>query len=212
MPLLSFKKNKKLCSNLNIFFVYCTETVGRGERAIQDDVLIGKVKTGNKQALRLLIEKYKHHVFKVAYSVIHDEKEAEDVAQETFIKMIYALPSYQNQGFKTWISRIALHKAIDLKRKKQRQQEDLTRFEEDYLYADESRVDQMLLAKEKEELVQKAINQMPVKFQQVVRLYHFDGLQYKTIADKLDLKETTVKMRLYRARVWMKENWKEEDF
>ncbi|WP_228275781.1 RNA polymerase sigma factor [Gracilibacillus oryzae] len=173
---------------------------------------MNKVRTGNKQALRLLIENYKHHVYKVAYSVVHDEKEAEDVAQETFIKMIDALPSYQNQGFKTWISKIALHKAIDAKRKKQRKQEELTSFEEDYLYPDEGRVDQMILEKEQNRLVHKAIDQMPAKFQDVVKLYHLEGRSYKTIADKLELKETTVKMRLYRARMWMKENWKEEDF
>ncbi|SER18752.1 RNA polymerase sigma factor, sigma-70 family [Gracilibacillus ureilyticus] len=160
----------------------------------------------------MLIENYKHHIYKIAYSVVHNEKDAEDIAQETFIKMIDALPSYQNQGFKTWISKIALHKAIDAKRKKQRKQEELTSFEEDYLFPDEGRVDEMIVEKEKTQLVQSAINRMPVKFQQVVRLYHLEGHSYKAIADRLDLKETTVKMRLYRARVWMKENWKEEDF
>src|SRR5699024_291022 len=103
---------------------------------------------GNNQALRILIERYKHHVFAVTMSVVHNEKDAEDLAQETFIKMIDALSTYQTQGFKTWISRIALHKAIDYKRKKQRQKEDLTFFDQEFQWSNKEDVEHEILKKE----------------------------------------------------------------
>ncbi|WP_240468571.1 sigma-70 family RNA polymerase sigma factor [Gracilibacillus sp. YIM 98692] len=186
--------------------------IREGGEHIQEDQLIRRVKAGNNQALRILIERYKHHVFKVTYSVIHDQKEAEDLAQETFIKMMDALPSYQFQGFKTWISRIALHKAIDFKRKKQRQKEDLTSFNQDYQITQCDNVETEVMKKEKIEKVRNAIHRMPKKFHDVIKCYYLEELSYKQIAKKLKVEESTVKMRLFRARKWMKTNWKEDDF
>lgn len=61
-------------------------------------------------------------------------------------------------------------------------------------------------------MVRAAIMEMPDKLRLVVQLYHLEGLSYKEISDQLNMKESTIKMRLYRARNWMKENWKKEDF
>ncbi|WP_331460515.1 RNA polymerase sigma factor [Gracilibacillus suaedae] len=171
-----------------------------------------KIKAGNQHAIRLLIERYKHHVFKVTYSVVHDEKTAEDLAQETFIKMIDALSSYQHKGFKTWISRIALHKAIDYQRKKTRQKEELETFEAFEPVSTQANLDEQVISKDTLNKVHQHINGMPEKFQIVVKAYYFEELSYKQIAQKLGVEQTNVKMRLYRARKWMKENWKEEDF
>nr|WP_262359956.1 RNA polymerase sigma factor [Gracilibacillus massiliensis] len=170
------------------------------------------MQAGNKQALRILIERYKHHVFKVTLSVVHNEKDAEDLAQETFIKMIDALSTYQSQGFKTWISRIALHKAIDFKRKRQRQQEDLDAFDQDYQWSAGNHVEKEVLEKEKNLRVRNSLEQIPEKLRLVVHYYYLKDYSYKQIAEKLMLEESTVKMRLYRARNWMKQHWKEEDF
>ncbi|WP_440898139.1 RNA polymerase sigma factor [Amphibacillus sp. Q70] len=170
------------------------------------------MKTGQTQALRLLIERYKHHVFKIALSVVHNEKDAEDIAQETFIKMIDALPSYRSEGFKTWISRIALHKSIDFKRKQQRRREELSTFEQDYQWVDQDNVEQEFLKNELQQKIKIALKYMPEKFRGVIQCYYMEDMSYKEIADQLDLTESNVKIRLYRARIWMKEHWKEEDF
>lgn len=159
-----------------------------------------------------MIERYKHHVFKVIYSVVHDEKIAEDLAQETFIKIIDALSSYQHKGFKTWISRIALNKAIDYKRKKTRRQEELETFEKFEPVSTEILPEEKIISKDTINKVREQINLLPPKFRQVVKAYYFEELSYKQIAEMTGIEETTVKMRLYRARKWMKENWKEEDF
>ncbi|WP_281241702.1 RNA polymerase sigma factor [Sediminibacillus albus] len=170
------------------------------------------MKTGNQQALRLLIERHKHQVFKIAMSVLHDEKAAEDAAQETFIKMVDSLPSYQFQGFKTWISRIALHKAIDARRKKQKEREDFSNAEQEYRNNNEISTEEVVLRNEKKALVQRSIEELPEKLRYAVRYYYLEELSYTEIAKRLNLAEKTVEMRLYRARKWMKAHWKEGDF
>ncbi|MDL4842275.1 sigma-70 family RNA polymerase sigma factor [Aquibacillus sp. LR5S19] len=170
-----------------------------------------KIITGNDQALRILIERYKHHVFKITYSVVHDQQEAEDLAQDTFIKMVDALPSYQFQGFKTWLSRIALHKAIDFKRKKARRREELTIAEHEFHLSIGESSEDVLLKKEKVDLIRQSVQQMPEKLQLTVKCFYLEGLSYTQIAERLEIEEKTVEMRLYRARKWLKSKWKEED-
>lgn len=182
----------------------------KGERTIDETRLIEKVRSGNQQALRVLIERYKHHLFKVIFSVVRDETEAEDLTQETFIKMMDALPSYEDQGFKTWLSRIAMNKAIDAKRKKKRHQVDL--IEPETLPFVGHSAEEEWLAKEKEQSVSKSIKHLPNNYQGVVEAYYIQGKTYTQIACEYELEEKTVEMRLYRARKWMKENWKEDEF
>ena len=58
--------------------------------------------------------------FTTVYGVLRNEKDAEDAAQEVFLKIYTSLPQYEKQGFKTWISRIAVNHAIDMKRRQVR--------------------------------------------------------------------------------------------
>lgn len=63
---------------------------------------------------RWLVQEYGTYIYRVTYSVLHDAKEAEDAAQETFLQIYKSLPEYRSQGLKTWMTRIAVNKAIDL--------------------------------------------------------------------------------------------------
>ncbi|MFD1020775.1 RNA polymerase sigma factor [Thalassobacillus hwangdonensis] len=179
---------------------------------MQEELLIKHARSGNQQAIRVLVERYKHHVFKVAYGVVRDERLAEDLAQETFIKMMDALPGYRSEGFKTWLSRIALNKAIDHKRKEARRKEDLSDSTyEQTIHISES-AEQEMLQKESIRNIRRHLDGIPKNFQGVVKAYYLDGKSYEEIAQTFDLAEKTVEMRLYRARKWMKHNWKEENF
>ncbi|WP_173917303.1 RNA polymerase sigma factor [Halobacillus sp. Marseille-Q1614] len=179
---------------------------------IPEERLIKKVLAGNVQATRMLIERYKHHVFKVSMSVMRDEKLAEDVAQETFLKMLAALPSYQGPGFRTWISRIAYRKALDEKRKMKRRPEEPVEWDFDRESSGQISPESQLFKKESKESIYQAINQLPENYREVVEAYYIDELSYKEMGKKLGLAEKTVEMKLYRARKWMKKHWKEDDF
>src|SRR5690606_42132445 len=88
----------------------------KGGREDLDEALIEKIKQGNDHAFRILVEKYRKHVFHTVYGVLRNEKGAEDAAQEVFLKFYTSLPQYEKQGFKTWITSIAVNSSFDLKR------------------------------------------------------------------------------------------------
>ncbi len=128
------------------------------------------------------------------------------------MKMMDALPSYQSQGFKTWLSRIAFNTAIDSYRKKKRRKEELTTFEDrSEIFKPNESAEKVMLTKERLANIHHAIRNMPETFREVVYRYYIQEKSYMDIARELNLAEKTVEMRLYRARKWMRENWKEEE-
>lgn len=185
---------------------------GKGESHIQDEQLLQRIQKGDEHAIRILIEKYKFYVFKIILGVVKDHGLAEDIAQETFIKMIDALPSYRSQGFKTWISRIAINKAIDVKRKQARQREDL---QDETLFKQTFQTESTEIewfSKAKIERIHRMLDELPENYREVVKAFYLEDKTYQEIAEEFQLEPKNVEMRLYRARKWMKTNWKEEDF
>lgn len=210
---------KKSCFSLTVgvsirLYVYYDSEFFRGEgREGLDHVLIDKAKKGNDHAFRLLVEKYRHYIFKIIYGVLRNEKDAEDAAQEVFMKIYFSLPNYKKQGFKTWITRIAVHHAIDLKRKKQRSKEDIR---EDFIYENASprgdTPELLLLKKEKQDNVMKHIGELPENYREVIIGFYIKEKSYEQLAKEQQVKIKTIETKLYRARQWMKKHWKEDDF
>ena len=119
------------------------------------------------------------------YEVITDEQEAEDAAQETFLQIYNSLSEYREQGFKTWLTRIALHKAIDLKRKRERrreQQGDVIELASRMPVQSEHILQGLLVEEQRDELRQK-IKQLPDGHQTVITSYsiHYTKL-YESFA------------------------------
>jgi len=179
---------------------------------LEDEKLIEKAAAGDEHAFRLLIEKYKNLVFKAIYSVLRHEKDAEDASQEVFLKIYYALPKYHSQGIKAWMTRIAVNHAIDVKRKKQRQQEMILESDELPVSSAEENVVVPLLRKEQKEMVKKRLRDMPANYRNVIEAYYLAEKSYKQIAREQQVEVKTVETKLYRARNWMKKHWKEDDF
>ncbi|WP_242705696.1 sigma-70 family RNA polymerase sigma factor [Pontibacillus sp. ALD_SL1] len=103
-----------------------------------------------------------------------------------------------------------MNKAIDYKRKKARQKEDLAY--ETFEYERMQSAEEEWLEHEKVVAVSHSIGLLPVNYQGVVQAYYIEGKSYSEIAREQALEEKTVEMRLYRARKWMKRNWKEDEF
>lgn len=143
---------------------------------------------------------------------MRNEKDAEDAAQEVFVKIFYALPRYNEQGIKTWITRIAVNHAIDLKRKEQRQAEKITKFTRELpiIQYDDS-LDTILLAKEQRERMRIRLKELPDHYKSVIEAYYLQDKSYKQIAADQQVETKTIEMKLYRARVWIRKHWKEED-
>ena len=185
----------------------------RGERTISDAALIEGVLEGNDHAFRLLVEKYRNDVFRTVFAVLRDQKEAEDAAQEVFIKIYTSLPQYENQGFKTWMTRIAVNHAIDVKRKQVRRKGEIVEtIEQQALGTPKDGIEKELIENERQRLVMKRLNELPDNYRDVIYGFYIAEKSYQELADEQKVQVKTIEMKLYRARHWMKKNWKEDDF
>ncbi|MEH7345818.1 sigma-70 family RNA polymerase sigma factor [Bacillus sp. JJ1532] len=189
------------------------EAVRKGERAISDQVLIQKVKSGNHHAFRLLVEKYRNDLFRTIYAVLRNQKEAEDATQEVFIKIYTSLSQYENQGFKTWITRIAVNHAIDVKRKQNRSQEDIIDLAEREILGNRwESVEDEIIHKEKVSRVREKLHELPENYRNVIYDFYIADKTYQQMAAEQNVQVKTIETKLYRARNWMKKHWKEDDF
>lgn len=185
----------------------------KGERTISDTVLIKKVLEGNDHAFRLLVEKYRNDVFRTVFAVLRDQKEAEDAAQEVFMKIYTSLPKYEGQGFKTWMTRIAVNHAIDVKRKQVRRREEVVdALVQEALATPRDSVEKEIIEQDQRRLVRKKLNEVPENYREVIYGFYIAEKSYQQMAEEQNVQVKTIETKLYRARSWMKKNWKEDDF
>ncbi|WP_231574985.1 RNA polymerase sigma factor [Bacillus sp. B-jedd] len=175
--------------------------------------MIEKVLSGSDQAFRVLVEKYRHDVFRTVYAVLRDQKEAEDAAQEVFLKIYRSLPRYEHQGFKTWITRIAVNHAIDIKRKLARRKEEALEFQGQEVFATvRDSVEEQMFLKEKQRLVRERLEEVPENYRDVIVGFYIAEKSYQEMAEEQQVAVKTIETKLYRARNWMKKHWEEDDF
>ncbi|QIZ10784.1 sigma-70 family RNA polymerase sigma factor [Priestia megaterium] len=180
---------------------------------MSDAALIENVLEGNDHAFRLLVEKYRNDVFRTIFAVLRDQKEAEDAAQEVFMKIYTSLPQYQNQGFKTWMTRIAVNHAIDIKRKQVRRREEVAEeLELQLVGTPKDSVEKEIMEIDRRRLVREKLDELPKNYRDVIYGFYIAEKSYQQMAEEQNVQVKTIETKLYRARHWMKKNWKEDDF
>ncbi len=186
---------------------------GEEGRKIFDEHQIERMLSGDEAAFRHFVEEYRTYLYQVVYSVLHHQKDAEDVTQEVFVQIYLSLRQYRSQGFKTWITRIAVNKAIDWKRKAQRRKEELMELPEPVqsVQTVENNPEAPYLQKERNEQIRNKLNELPSGQRRAVYAYYFEEKSYKEIASEEGVAEKSVESKLYRAKQWIKKNWEEEE-
>lgn len=175
--------------------------------------MIDKVKSGNDHAFRLIVEKYRHDIFRTIFAILRDQKDAEDASQEVFMKIYTSLPTYENQGFKTWITRIAVNHAIDMKRKQNRRKEDVVEeINEPAEIARPKSLEDQVIDLDRRRLVRERLHELPDNYRDVIYGYYIKEKSYQELAEEQNVQVKTIETKLYRARHWMKKHWKEDDF
>ena len=168
--------------------------------------LIKASKEGDHNALNKLVQIYSEPVHSFIFSVLHDPRIVEDLAQETFLRMINALPSYEFRApFKSWLFRIAVNLCRDhLRRRKIRR---IVSLFQDYEVEGELNwkdtaldPEQTLEKKERLERIHQALKQLPEQLRMVFILRDVQDMTYEEIAEALQWQLGTVKSRLFRAR------------
>ncbi|MBM0066379.1 RNA polymerase sigma factor SigW [Alkalicoccobacillus gibsonii] len=170
--------------------------------------LIIEVKKGDTESFGELVELFKDKVYQVAYRMVGHPQEAQDVAQEAFLRAYTNLDKFDmDRKFSTWLFRIATNVAIDRLRKKKpdfyledkvKGTEGLTY--ESQLAADQELPEDQVVNLEMQEWIQSEINQLPLKYRSAVILKYMEDLSLKEISEILDMPISTVKTRIHRGR------------
>jgi len=179
------------------------------DAVISVDLLI----KGDKEEFNKLIDAYSEKLYRLAISITGNNLDAEDVLQETFIKVIRSIGSFQGKSsIYTWIYRIAVNEAIQVLRKGRNlvsslddeDTEDISQPKEirswDLLPEDK------IISKELKEKLDKAILQLSEKLKLVFVLRDLQDLSIQETAELLDVSEEVVKTRLLRARLALRES------
>jgi len=171
---------------------------------MEENRLVEQSKQGDEEAFGVLVKKYKTKVFNLAYSFTKDRETADDLAQEVFIKVYYALEKFKfKSGFGTWLYRIAVNHLKDHLRKHAKERhislEVLGR--EPSLSEDEiKKKEKAREAADRKKLLYKSLQSLPEKYQVIISLRDIQGHSYEEIAGILRLSPGTVDSRLHRAR------------
>ncbi|MEQ1527947.1 MAG: RNA polymerase sigma factor RpoE [Methylococcales bacterium] len=173
-----------------------------------DEDLVLRVQQGDKSAYDLLVIKYQHKIIQLVNRYVKDPSEAQDVAQEAFIKAYRALPSFRgDSAFYTWLYRIAINTAknylVSRTRRNSDYQVDIQDAEQidnaPQLHGMET-PERLLLNEEIVATIHQAIEKLPEEMRIAIMLREFEGMSYEEIAQAMDCPVGTVRSRIFRAR------------
>jgi RNA polymerase sigma-70 factor, ECF subfamily len=173
-----------------------------------DEELVLQVQSGNKKAYDMLVLKYQHRIVQLVNRYVKDPTEAQDVAQETFIKAYRALGSFRgDSAFYTWLYRIAINTAKNYLVARIRRNSDYEIDIDDAEACENApqlqgidTPERLLISEEIVATIKSAIEKMPEDMRVAIMLREFEGMSYEEIAETMDCPVGTVRSRLFRAR------------
>lgn len=170
---------------------------------VSDSLWVQRTLDGDPQAFGELVQLYERDVFNLAYRMLNERGEAEDAAQEAFLRAYANLDRYdQNRSFKTWLLSITSNHCIDRIRRRRllwlSLEEPLP--PHPALTSDSPGPEQAMLTNERNLLVQELLDELSPDYRLAVVLRYWYELSYAEIAEMLETTESAVKSRLFRAR------------
>ena len=176
---------------------------------MEDKEIIEQVLAGDNNAFGGLVERYQTRVYNLALRMCGNQDDAFDLAQEAFFRAWRGLSGFQfESAFSTWLFRLTANVCLDwIRAKKRRPTVSLTTVDDE---DEETQLElpdpakgpeALLLAAEDRAAVARAMNQLPVEYRQILTMRAINDLSYTEIAEILQIKEGTVKSRLSRARL-----------
>lgn len=167
-----------------------------------DAYYIAEVLKGNPDAFAPLVEKYKQLAFSLSLKIIRNREDAEDSAQDAFVKAYRSLENFKGgAAFKTWFFRIVYTTAISRVRGKQNNRVSL----EDCKLSDSELTDaensfSQLDAEERSFQLHQAMEKLAPDERAILNLYYFDDLPVEEVSVIMDISESNVKIKLFRSR------------
>jgi len=171
-----------------------------------DAELIRLTQQGDKQAFAELVDRYQKKVYSIALRLLGDREESRDASQEVFLRLYKALSDYRkDKDFLPWLYTITANIARDRWRRRKREKGAVPLNEvtaiADHRFSPES----VLEAKDIRQMVEKAVASLPWEYRTPIILRHIEDLSYKEIAEIMKLPLNTVKTRIRRGRLILRE-------
>jgi RNA polymerase sigma-70 factor (ECF subfamily) len=174
-----------------------------------DQQLVARAQQGDKQAFELLVSKYQRKLLRLISRLVRDPAEAEDVAQDAFIKAYRALPQFRgDSAFYTWLYRIGVNTAknylVSQGRRPpsstEKDNEEAETFDDADALRDINTPESILLSKEIASTVNAAMAKLPEELRTAISLREIEGLSYDEISEVMNCPIGTVRSRIFRAR------------
>jgi len=165
---------------------------------VPENELVSKAQSGDPQSFELLFDRYYDMIHAFAYRVCLVETEADDIAQETFIRAARGIASYRGTAsFKNWLYRIAHNATIDWGRRTSRQRDGLAGFTNEMETRSASRPADF-------GGVHRALKELSPDLREAVALVYFEEMNHREAAEAMGCAETTVSWRIFRAKSALK--------
>ncbi len=169
----------------------------------EDLMYVERVKRGDTASFRFLVDKYQHMAYTIAYKILKNSGDAEDAAQEGFVKAFQQIHRFEGKSkFSTWLYTVMYRSAID----KTHQRRFFEMKEADY--EKQSHTDtpaRKLLEEEQSALIKKAVDALPPTESLLITLFYMNDCSVREIADISGLTEVNIKVKLFRARKTLQE-------
>ena len=173
-----------------------------------DEDLVLRVQRGDRSAFDFLVIKYQHKIIQLVNRYVKDPSEAQDVAQEAFIKAYRALGNFRgDSAFYTWLYRIAINTAKNYLVSRSRRSSDYQVDIQDAEAIENApqlqgmeTPERLLLNQEIIDTIKIAIDKLPEEMRTAIMLREFEGMSYEEIAEAMDCPVGTVRSRIFRAR------------
>jgi len=170
----------------------------------EENTLIDRILAGDKQLYAQLVDHYKSYAFTIAYKVTESKPDAEEVAQDAFIKAYHYLKGFKRGArFSTWLYRIVFNTAISHKRKNKQVFQSI-----DNTFNQAGESDDALEKSDKSIFIDKALNRLNEADRLSLQLFYLKEFSLEEVAEMMGQKINTTKVRIHRARQRMADELK----
>lgn len=187
--------------------------------ALDDAILVERAQRGEMDAFGQLVAKYQDRIYNAIYRIAGGPEEAGDLTQETFLKAMASIGRFRHQsGFYTWLFRIAMNQSISARRKRQRRSTvSLSGPDGDWELDDQAAglragsnrestdPSERILRRERADLVESGLQSLDPEQRIILVMRDMESMDYATIGEILEVPVGTVKSRLHRARMALRE-------
>ena len=173
---------------------------------ISDAALVERTVSGDPVAFGTLVERYKLLAYSTAFTYVQNIDDAQDLAQESFVKAFLSIGSLKNPAtFPSWLRRIVANVCKDWLKKRRLPTVDMDKVDVERIRdTGEDEIIERIRSEKKSKVVARAVDSLPERYRQVVLLRYFSNLSYEEIGEFLKISKSAVNIRLVRARILLR--------